>query len=96
MRVSNLILIVGFGLLVTLCGCRVNHKMSGEVDANTNNTVRVEVDCPICNVPEWSFEQKTECLRICLNPTVGATADEEIKDLLKESTTEPTNVMGGV
>lgn len=98
MRISSLVLVAGFGLLVTLCGCRVNHKMSGDID--TTNTVRVEVDCPICNDPAVSFEQRVECLKICLNPTVGASVDDEITELLREQAEDqamdPVNTLGGI
>jgi hypothetical protein len=95
---KTLILITGFGLLVTLCGCRVNHKMSGDV--GTTSTVRVEVDCPICNDPAVSFEQRVECLKICLNPTVGASVDDEITELLsiqaEDQAVDPVNTLGGI
>ncbi len=61
---KTVILVAGFGLIVTMCSCRMNHVASGKVSTDNKVTAEVVIRHPLCERVDFSPEQALRCIEL--------------------------------
>jgi hypothetical protein len=86
-------------LLGLIPACGVQHRASGTVKTDSDVKAEVAITYPICDRPDWSYDQIMRCIELCTNYKIEVAGDEKVIDILdmvNEQAQEPEQIQGEI